>query len=84
MLAHGDRRSHHLLLVQGSEDMARFPLRALRGLSLSPPTDLGVVLRTWNVQLLAADTAKVALEGCEKVASLTGVGTEAIWHWAFI
>jgi hypothetical protein len=24
------------------------------------------------------------LERCEKVASLTGVDTEAIWQWAFI
>jgi streptomycin 6-kinase len=84
VLVHGDGDAHNLLVVPGSEDTPRFRLTDPEGLVSEPAHDLGVVLRAWNDELLAGDTTKLALERCEKVASLTGVDTEAIWQWAFI
>lgn len=84
VLVHGDGHAHNLLVVPGSEDAPRFRLTDPEGLVSEPAHDLGVVLRAWNDELLAGDTAKLALERCEKVASLSGVDTEAIWQWAFI
>ena len=36
------------------------------------------------MELLAADTAALALQRCRQVAALTDVDTKAIWQWAFI
>ncbi len=84
VLVHGDGHTHNLLVVPGPEEAPRFRLTDPEGLVSEPAHDLGVVLRAWNDELLAGDTTKLALERCEKVASLTGVDTEAIWQWAFI
>ncbi len=84
VLVHGDGHAHNLLVVPGSEGAPRFRFTDPEGLVSEPAHDLGVVLRAWNDELLAGDTTRLALERCAKVASLTGVDTEAIWQWAFI
>jgi hypothetical protein len=49
-----------------------------------PAHDLGVVLRGWNEDLLAAHAAAVAFQRCEAVSRRTGVDPESIWQWAYI
>ena len=84
VLVHGDGHAHNLLAVPGSDDRSRFRLTDPEGLVSEPAHDLGVVLRAWNEELLAADTAKIALDRCKEVASRSGVDAEAVWQWAFI
>ena len=84
VLVHGDGHAHNLLVAPGSDDRSRFRLTDPEGLVSEPAHDLGVVLRAWNEELLAADTAKMALDRCKDVASRSGVDAEAIWQWAFI
>ncbi|MDE3202847.1 MAG: phosphotransferase [Acidobacteriota bacterium] len=84
VLVHGDGHAHNLLLAQDSENGACFRLTDPEGLVSEPAHDLGVVLRAWNQDLLAGDTAPLALSRCEEVASRSGVDPEAIWQWAFI
>ncbi len=82
VLVHGDGRAHNLLQVAGSDDRAPSRLTDPEGLVSEPAHDLGVVLRAWNEELLAGDTAKMALERCEEGASSCGIDADAVWPWA--
>jgi streptomycin 6-kinase len=56
------------------------------GLLAEPAYDLGVVLREWCEQLLAAadDAPALARRYCRLLADHTGVDEEAIWEWGFL
>ncbi len=85
VLVHGDAHAHNLLQVPGSGDHSvKFRLIDPEGLVSEPAHDLGVTLRAWNAELLAHDTAGMALQRCRHMALLTGIDPEAIWQWAFI
>ncbi|GLV59753.1 hypothetical protein KDH_65780 [Dictyobacter sp. S3.2.2.5] len=55
------------------------------GFLCEPEYDLGVVLRDWNEELLAAaDPMALAHEYCELLAKESGLDQAAIWEWGFI
>jgi streptomycin 6-kinase len=50
-----------------------------------PAYDLGVILRDWSPQLLAAvDAPRLAGQYCERLAAATGIDEESIWEWGFL
>lgn len=50
-----------------------------------PAYDLGVVLRDWSSQLLAAkDPLNLAHTYCRLLASESGIDENAIWEWSFL
>src|SRR5581483_54078 len=55
------------------------------GFLCEPEYDLGVVLRDWNEELLAAaDPLALAHECCQLLATETGLDEASIWEWGFI
>ncbi|MFE7119456.1 aminoglycoside phosphotransferase family protein [Streptomyces sp. NPDC057654] len=55
------------------------------GFTDEPAYDLGVVLRGWCPELLAADDAVgLARSYCALLAERTGVDARAIWEWGFL
>ncbi|MBC9715551.1 phosphotransferase [Streptomyces sp. TRM66268-LWL] len=53
---------------------------------LAPPAyDLGVVLREWCAELLAAqDPVRLARGYCARLAAATGEDETAVWEWGFL
>lgn len=55
------------------------------GFLCEPEYDLGVVMRDWNEELLAAaDPLALAHKYCELLAKESGLDEAAIWEWGFI
>ncbi|EFH85916.1 aminoglycoside phosphotransferase family protein [Ktedonobacter racemifer] len=55
------------------------------GFLCEPEYDLGVVMRDWNEELLAAaDPITLAHEYCELLAKESGLDEATIWEWGFI
>ncbi|GCE20589.1 hypothetical protein KDK_43890 [Dictyobacter kobayashii] len=55
------------------------------GFLCEPEYDLGVVMRDWNEELLAAaDPLSLAHEYCELLARESGLDEATIWEWSFI
>lgn len=55
------------------------------GFLCEPEYDLGVVMRDWNEELLAAaDPLALAHEYCELLAKESGLDEATIWEWGFI
>lgn len=55
------------------------------GFLCEPEYDLGVVLRDWNEELLAAaDPAALARKYCRLLAKESGLNENTIWEWSFI
>ncbi len=55
------------------------------GFLAEPAYDLGVALREWTDEVLAADRPADLLRGyCHRLARATGVDEEAIWQWGFV
>ena len=55
------------------------------GFLCDPEYDLGVVMRDWNEELLAAaDPLALAHEYCQLLAKETGLDEASIWEWGFI
>jgi streptomycin 6-kinase len=55
------------------------------GFLADPAYDLGVILRDWSPQLLAAgDASAVARRYCQLLATYTGIDATAIWEWGFV
>jgi streptomycin 6-kinase len=48
-----------------------------------PTYDLGVVLRDWCPELLAAHAPSLAHRYCRQIAARTGMDPAAIWDWGF-
>ena len=87
MLVHGDAHPSNVLEVPDGIDHSASPAFKLidpEGLASEPAHDLGVVLRGWNEDLLAAHAAAVAFQRCEAVSRRTGVDPESIWQWSYI
>jgi streptomycin 6-kinase len=87
VLVHGDAHPSNVLAVPDGIDHSAHPAFMLidpEGLASEPAHDLGVVLRGWNEDLLAAHAAAVAFQRCEAVSRRTGVDPESIWQWSYI
>jgi streptomycin 6-kinase len=87
VLVHGDAHPANVLEVPDGTDSSThqaFRLVDPEGLASEPAHDLGVVLRGWNEDLLAADAAAVAFQRCRAVSRRTGVDPESIWQWSYI
>lgn len=87
VLVHGDAHPGNVLEVPGGTDHGARPAFRLidpEGLASEPAHDLGVVLRGWNEDLLAAHAAAVAFQRCEAVSRRTGVDPQSIWQWSYI
>ena len=87
VLVHGDAHPANVLEVpDGIDHRARPAFRLIdpEGLASEPAHDLGVVLRGWNEDLLAAHADAVVFQRCEAVGRRTGVDPESIWQWSYI
>jgi streptomycin 6-kinase len=79
VLIHGDAHPDNVLQ---SDD--GFKLIDPDGMRSEPAHDLGVVLRGWSEELLAADDAiALATSWFVRMALATGVDPAPIWEWAF-
>jgi streptomycin 6-kinase len=87
VLVHGDPHPANALLVHapraGAESGSVFV--DPEGFLCEPEYDLGVVMRDWNEQLLAAaDPLAVAHDYCQLLARETGLDEASIWEWGFL
>jgi streptomycin 6-kinase len=90
VLVHGDAHPWNVLeRVSGADtrgDGQRFRLIDPEGLASEPSHELGVILRGWNDELLAAggDIAAAAFERFVWVGRRIGVDPEGTWQWSFV
>ncbi len=87
VVVHGDPHPANALLVlaprAGAESGSVFV--DPEGFLCEPEYDLGVVMRGWNEELLAADDPlALAHEYCQLLAKETGLDEAIIWEWGFI
>ena len=79
VLIHGDAHPDNVL--QAAEG---YKLIDPDGMLSEPAHDLGVALRDWSDELLAADAINLATSWCARAAARAGVDPAPIWEWAFI
>ncbi|HZO70843.1 MAG TPA: aminoglycoside phosphotransferase family protein [Ktedonobacteraceae bacterium] len=87
VVVHGDPHPANALLVPAPRAGAEsgYVFVDPEGFLCEPEYDLGVVLRDWNEELLAAaDPLAVAHEYCQLLATETGLDETTIWEWGFI
>jgi streptomycin 6-kinase len=87
VVVHGDPHPANALLVPAPRPGAEsgYVFVDPDGFLCEPEYDLGVVLRNWNEQLLAAaDPLALAHEYCQLLARESGLDEAAIWEWGFI
>ena len=87
VVVHGDPHPANALLVcaprAGSE--LGYVFVDPEGFLCEPEYDLGVVMRDWNEELLAAaDPLALAHEYCQLLSKETGLDETSIWEWGFI
>ena len=87
VLCHGDPHPGNLLAVarqrRGAE--SGYVFVDPDGFGCEPAYDLGVTVRAFTSEVLAAaDPVTLLHEWCTRLASTTGVDAEAIWEWAFV
>ena len=87
VVVHGDPHPAKALLVcaprAGAESGSVFV--DPEGFLCEPEYDLGVVMRGWNEELLAADDPlALAHDYCQLLAKETGLDEASIWQWGFI
>ncbi|HEU5377628.1 MAG TPA: aminoglycoside phosphotransferase family protein [Ktedonobacteraceae bacterium] len=87
VVVHGDPHPANALLARtpraGSE--SGYVFVDPEGFLCEPEYDLGVVLRGWNEELLAAsDPLALAHRYCQLLARESGLNEAAIWEWGFI
>jgi len=87
VVVHGDPHPANALLVSapraGSE--SGYVFVDPEGFLCEPEYDLGVVLRGWNEELLAAsDPLALAHHYCQLLARESGLDEASIWEWGFI
>ncbi|WP_224362891.1 aminoglycoside phosphotransferase family protein [Hyalangium versicolor] len=82
VLIHGDAHPSNVLSNTGED----FKLIDPEGLLSMPEHDLGIPLRGWNDELLAAnDPGAVAMSWVQRMARVSGRSdVAAIWEWSFI
>lgn len=82
VLAHGDPHGSNLLADPATHG---YKFVDPDGLFAEPAYDLGVLMREWSDELLAADNSlPAARERCRLLSRLTGVDPEPIWEWGFL
>ncbi|MEQ7009889.1 aminoglycoside phosphotransferase family protein [Actinopolymorpha sp. B17G11] len=87
VVVHGDPHPANALRVLADRAGAEsgFVFVDPDGFLADPAYDLGVVLRDWCPQLLAADDApRLARRYCRHLSAATGVDETAIWEWGFL
>lgn len=89
VVVHGDPHPDNALQVLTPRPGAEtgFVLVDPDGFLADPAYDLGVVLREWCDELLAADPAMavaIARRYCRLLAARSGVDEAAIWEWGFL
>ena len=87
VVCHGDPHPGNALAVMTSRAGAEsgYVFVDPDGLVVDRAYDLGVVLRGWCAELLAAKDAAVTADGyCQRIAAATGVDAEAVWQWGYI
>ncbi|MFI6939907.1 aminoglycoside phosphotransferase family protein [Streptomyces sp. NPDC050418] len=85
--AHGDPHPGNALRVRSPRAGAGtgYVLIDPEGFLAPAAYDLGVVLREWNEQLLAAvEPARVARAYCARLAAATGQDEAAVWEWGYL
>jgi streptomycin 6-kinase len=87
VVVHGDPHPANALLVctprAGAE--SGYVFVDPEGFLCEPAYDLGVVLRDWNEELLAAaDPLAVAHDYCQLLARESGLDEASIWEWGFL
>jgi len=87
IVVHGDPHPANALLVRAPRAGAEsgYVFVDPEGFLCEPEYDLGVVMRDWNEELLAAaDPLALAHEYCQLLATESGLNEAAIWEWGFI
>jgi streptomycin 6-kinase len=87
VVVHGDPHPANALRVLSERAGAEsgFVFVDPDGFLADPAYDLGVVLRDWCPQLLAAgDAPRLARHYCRLLAAATGIDETAIWEWGFL
>lgn len=86
VLVHGDAHADNTLLAAdpGPAEAPRCKFVDPDGMFAEPASDLAPIMRDWSGELLAGDTAGLALARCDLLAELTGVERRAIWQWGFV
>ena len=86
VLVHGDAHVENTLVVPGSGTGGDLRCKFVDpdGLFAERACDLAVPMREWSGELLAGDTARLAVARCELLANLTGVDPEVIWQWGYM
>lgn len=86
VVVHGDGHPANALRVIRPRPGAEvgFVLIDPDGFLAEPAYDLGVVVRDWCDEVLAADDPRGLVRGyCELLARASGVDEDAIWEWGF-
>jgi streptomycin 6-kinase len=87
VLVHGDPHPGNALLVQTPRAGAEvgYVFVDPESFLCEPAYDLGVVMRDWNEEVLAAaNPLAFAHQCCQLLARETGVDEASIWEWGFI
>ena len=86
VLVHGDAHADNTLVAAdpGPPEALRCKFVDPDGMFAEPASDLAPIMRDWSGELLAGDTASLALARCDLLAELTGVDRRAIWQWGFV
>jgi streptomycin 6-kinase len=87
VVVHGDPHASNALRVMTERPGAEsgFLFVDPDGFLEDPTYDLGVVLRSWCGQLLAAsDAPRLARRYAARLAAGTGLDADAIWEWGFV
>nr|WP_240930263.1 aminoglycoside phosphotransferase family protein [Streptomyces coryli] len=92
VLVHGDPHPGNALQRAGAAggsgdmgDLGSFAFVDPDGFRCDPAYDLGVVLRDWCAELLAAaDPAALARRYCARIAAGGGADAVAVWEWGYL
>ena len=87
VVVHGDPHPANALLVRAPRAGAEsgYVFVDPEGFLCEPEYDLGVVMRDWNEELLAADDPlALAHDYCQLLARESGLDEAAIWEWGFL
>ena len=87
VVVHGDLHPANALLVCAPRAGAKsgYVFVDPEGFLCEPEYDLGVIMRDWNEELLAAaDPLALAHEYCQLLAKESSLDEAAIWEWGFI
>ena len=86
VLVHGDAHTLNTLCVTRNDEPGdeQYKFVDPDGLFAERACDLAVPMRSWNPQLLAGNTVKLARKRCDFLSELTTVDASAIWQWGFV